>query len=196
MGGLIPGQHGCSVPCPCPCPCHVALNRPGTVPPGKLRVLHVPRHCRGGTDPGPRIAHAGWEKQHGKEWMSGSTQGEGSSRNRAKNPRLTTESSWDLPCFCLAPSRCLATKPRGCTQHPPERGLAPAWPCPRRCPLPAPALASCLGLPPDAQVQTRRGKVWSDSSRHWLPGGSFLVMREASLFTEQMDFGAGKHVST
>lgn len=113
-----------------------------------------------------------------------------------KNLHLTTERSSDLPRFCLAPSHCQATKPRGCIQHPWERGLALARPCLHRHLLPAPSPRVALGFAPDVPVQTRRGKVWCDSSRYWLPRGSFLAMREASLLTEQMDFGAGKHLST
>lgn len=107
--------------------------------------------------------------------MSESTQHDGSCRNRAKNHHLTPERSWHLPHLGLASSH----EPPGL--HPARAGtsthLHRAW--------------LCLGV----QVKPRRGKVCCNSSQHWLPKGSFLAVREASLFTEQMDFGAGKHVS-
>lgn len=88
----------------------------------------------------------------------------------------------------------------------PHLGLASSHETPRLHPAPEGARAGtstrclpwhlhrawfCLGV----QVKTQRGKVWCDSSQLWLPKGSFLAVREASLFTEQMDFGAGKHLS-
>lgn len=48
-----------------------------------------------------------------------------------------------MPGFCLAPRRCLAMKPRGCTQHWRDRGLPPAWPCLHHHSLPAPPLSAC-----------------------------------------------------
>lgn len=105
----------------------------------------------------------------------------------AKNLHLSTERSWHLPHLGSSHETPeLHPEPEGA-------GAGTGTPCLPWHPLPALAPAPCQPLP-RGQGKTQ-GKVWGGSSQHCLPKGRLLAVREASLFTEQMDFGAGKHLS-
>jgi len=186
-------------------------NAQGQAPAGVAAACPVPttRHgaARGqslrgsGTSHGTAEAIRTWSPHHTRRTKTARTggfgrrRGDASSRNRAENPLLTTASSRDLARFCPAPSRCPATEPHGCAQHPRERGPAPARLCPRCQRPPAPSPRVPLGFAPDTRVQTRRGRVLCDSSWRRPPGSSFVATREASSFTRRAGCGSGKHLS-